>query len=326
MGGDVLENNAKISADIILKKYWENKKRFADLFNAFLFNGEEVIRSNDLEYEPTEVSNHVETKNQVVALPRFRDVLMHYHGIGLAILGIENQYKVHYAMPLRKLLYDGLSYQKQCDRIAEEHREKKDLNSREFLSHIGKNDRLQPVITIVIYYGEDVWDGAKSLYDMLDIPERMKPFVSDYKMNLIEVRKNNLLFHDKDNKDLFTLFDILYNKNCSIKERREKAVKYDSGNHMDKDVLMALAATADTANLSYYKTIIENRAERSDIVCEVFEAIRQEGRQDGQAQQIVRMSMKYHAAQESILSELVTELEITMEQAKEYLNLYGKQR
>jgi hypothetical protein len=233
-------------------------------------------------------------------------------------------------MPLRKLLYDGLSYQKQCDRIAEEHREKKDLNSREFLSHIGKNDRLQPVITIVIYYGEDVWDGAKSLYDMLDIPERMKPFVSDYKMNLIEVRKNNLLFHDKDNKDLFTLFDILYNKNCSIKERREKAVKYDSGNHMDKDVLMALAATADTANLSYYKTIIENRAERSDIVCEVFEAIRQEGRQDGlqegQAQQIVRMSMKYHAAQESILSELVTELEITMEQAKEYLNLYGKQK
>ena len=251
---------------------------------------------------------------------------MHYHGIGLAILGIENQDKVHYAMPLRKLLYDGLSYQKQCDRIAREHKEKKDLNSKEFLSHMSKEDKLQPVITIVIYYGEEAWDGAKSLYDMLDIPDRMKPFVSDYRMNLIEVRDNNLIFHEKDNKDLFTLFDILYNRKYTAQERKTKAIEYDSGNHTDKDVLMALAATADTGNMSYYRAIIENRVqEGDDIMCEVFEAIRQEGEVAGQAKQIVRMSMKYHATDENILSELVTELKISTEQAKEYLNMFGKQ-
>lgn len=55
-------NNTKISPDIILKKYWENKERFADLFNAVLFQGERVIQSEDLQYEPTEVSNHIENE------------------------------------------------------------------------------------------------------------------------------------------------------------------------------------------------------------------------------------------------------------------------
>lgn len=41
--------------------------------------------------------------------------------------------------------------------------------------------------------------------------------------------------------------------------------------------------------------------------------------------QIVRMSMKYHATDDNILSELVTELKISTEQAKEYLNMFGKQ-
>ena len=78
--------------------------------------------------------------------------------------------------------------------------------------------------------------------------------------------------------------------------------------------------------MSYYRAIIENRVqEGDDIMCEVFEAIRQEGEVAGQAKQIVRMSMKYHATDENILSELVTELKISTEQAKEYLNMFGKQ-
>ena len=88
-------------------------------------------------------------------------------------------------------------------------------------------------------------------------------------------------------------------------------------------------ATADKGNISYYREIIENRVqEGDDIMCEVFEAIRQEGRQEGemagQAKQIVRMSMKYHATDDNILSELVTELNISKEQAEEYLKMFGK--
>ena len=34
----------KLKPDIILKNYWSDNERFADLFNAVLFQGEQVIR------------------------------------------------------------------------------------------------------------------------------------------------------------------------------------------------------------------------------------------------------------------------------------------
>ena len=42
----------------------------------------------------------------------------------------------------------------------------------EFLSKFQKTDRLHPIVTICIYYGEDEWDGPRSLIDM-DIPENL---------------------------------------------------------------------------------------------------------------------------------------------------------
>ena len=33
---------------------------------------------------------------------------------------------------------------------------------------------MHPIVTICIYYGEDEWDGPRSLIDMLDIPEEFE--------------------------------------------------------------------------------------------------------------------------------------------------------
>lgn len=41
----------KIKQDTILKNFWKNNDRFADLFNTFLFNGEEILKSDDLTLE-----------------------------------------------------------------------------------------------------------------------------------------------------------------------------------------------------------------------------------------------------------------------------------
>ena len=37
------------------------------------------------------------------------------------------------------------------------------------------------------------WDGPHSLIDMLEIPDAFKPLISDYKFNLIELRKSESL-------------------------------------------------------------------------------------------------------------------------------------
>ena len=55
----------------------------------------------------------------------------------------------------------------------------------EFLSGINKSDRFHPIITLVLYYGESLWDGPTCLSDMMiSMPDNIKAYFSDYKLNL----------------------------------------------------------------------------------------------------------------------------------------------
>ena len=92
-------------------------------------------------------------------------------------------------MPVRNLLYDALNYADQVNELAaSNHKSKKYSNSGEFISGITKNDRLIPVITIVIFFKSGGWDGPLTLHQMLDfneIPDSLKDSIPDYKMILI---------------------------------------------------------------------------------------------------------------------------------------------
>ena len=45
-----------LKPDTVLKNYWSNNEQFADLFNAVLFSGRQVIRPEELEDADTEES------------------------------------------------------------------------------------------------------------------------------------------------------------------------------------------------------------------------------------------------------------------------------
>lgn len=55
------------------------------------------------------------------------------------------------------------------------------------------NQRLAPVITAVVNWGEEDWGRSRTLYDMLEFPkgmeEKLRPFVADYPFNLIHMSK-----------------------------------------------------------------------------------------------------------------------------------------
>ena len=44
---DTAEKN-KLKPDTILKNFWRDNRHFADLFNAVFFNGEQVLKPQDL--------------------------------------------------------------------------------------------------------------------------------------------------------------------------------------------------------------------------------------------------------------------------------------
>lgn len=92
----------KVKPDTILKNFWKDNARFADLFNAILFNGENVIKPEELEEADTDLSTVLKFNSHADTLQKVLDVVKKSaHGVDFVILGLENQQKVHYGMPLR---------------------------------------------------------------------------------------------------------------------------------------------------------------------------------------------------------------------------------
>ena len=190
-------------SDAIGKELMRNNMYFVDAFNAGLFEGEVLINPKNLDdVDPAEIeledpetgSDGFWTKYRYV----LKRALIKTDGKNyFVLLGVENQTEIHTAMPLRSLLYDTLRYTKQAEDVAAEYRQqRKEGNSpkmtkAEFLSGWKYTDKLEPVITLVIYYGTAEWDGAKSLHDMFseDVDEKILECVPDYKINLIEPNK-----------------------------------------------------------------------------------------------------------------------------------------
>jgi hypothetical protein len=311
-----------LKPDTVVKRYWSNNEQFADLFNAVLFDGKQIILPEELEDVDTEESTVLEHREYIESITASRDNVKVRKkatkcGVELVFLGIEGQEHVHYAMPMRVMGYDYGCYKKQYDSNAANYRKEKGLTKDEFLSKMKKTDKLMPVITVVVYYGETPWDGAISLQDMLNIPKEMKPFVNDYKMTLVEARNNELTLHNMNNKDLFNLLEILLSKNCSRKEKKEKAIEY-SGNHkVDKSVAMTVAGAAN-CNLNY--EVLERKG--ADILFTVFEAEREEGK----AEEIVETGYEFGMSEEDILRRLEDKLQISLSTAQEYMDKFGKRQ
>ena len=114
---------------------------FADIVNGFLFNGNEVVKPEELEDMQLRSAYRAEQKLHDME----RDVAKRWkkNGIRIACVGFENQ-----TAP--------------------------DCNGA--------------VITIVLYFGyEQRWTAAKSLYEAVSVPDELKPFVTDTKINVFEV-------------------------------------------------------------------------------------------------------------------------------------------
>ena len=314
-----------LKPDIILKNYWNDNEQFADLFNAVLFQGKQIIKPEELEDVDTEESTILEHKDYAESIKASRDVIKiqkksSVFGVQFVLLGLENEERIHYAMPMRVMGYDYGTYKKQYDSNAKKYKTADDMEEDEFVSRMKKTDKLLPVITIVVYYGEKPWDGAKTLHEMLDIPEEMKPYVNDYKMLLVEARKNDLQLHNINNRDLFSLLQIILSNHISKNTIKEKVIEYSRQNKTDRSVVMAVAGATNT-KLDY------NALGKGDeAMCTLFEEIAKENQMKGKAEGIIETGLECGLSENDILVKLQMKLDISLKIAKEYFGMFGKQK
>ena len=180
--------------DATTRQYISEAEVFADAFNYLIYGGEQVIRPENLtDMDAAQYALPYDEKGKPETVQKYRDTLktLAVKADGQCtylVLGIENQSSVHYAMPVRNMLYDAMQYEKQVRELGRKHRRAHDTGTNEeYLSGMKKEDRLVPVITLVINFGDKKWDGPLSLREMYTPqPEKIQALVPDYKVLLID--------------------------------------------------------------------------------------------------------------------------------------------
>ena len=215
--------------DTIGKWYMSDNAIFADAFNFLLYDGEPVIKPEKLREADTTGIALPYGNNARLTVQKYRDLKKIWAAkedgeVVYILLGDELQSKVHYAMPVKDMLYDAIDYTEQVENARRSYQKKNDtgefsfengtlqmkLTSEEFLSGFRKTDRLMPVITATIYFGADDWDGPLSLHDMMNVPDkRLLRAIPNYWINLIAPARIDDADFEKFNTDLGIALKVL---------------------------------------------------------------------------------------------------------------------
>lgn len=271
--------------DTVTKAFMRENTVFADAFNYLIFNGKKVIQPERLqELDTTELVQLIAKgkNNKNESVQKYRDILkaaviMEDENADYLLLGIENQTEIHYAMPVRNMIYDALQYGNQVAAIAAQNvKEKKAPTRAEFLSGFYKADKLRPVITLVLHFGADPWDGATSLHEMMGFPlEEMRTFIQDYKIHLIDPAA---LEPDELEKFSTSLREVL---GC-IKYSKDKE-KLSSFIRNNTRMMLEINAARVIQAITNITLDLSEEVEEVDM-CKAIDDMMQDSREEGKAE------------------------------------------
>ena len=347
------------TADIVTKEYMRENTVFADAFNYLIYNGKKVIdpaklteidsteialpfgnaekvkaekKRKEQEAEWSSVKNEsVRKKNtsrvgvKMDAVQKYRDVfksmvIKQDEKTSYVLLGIENQTDVHYAMPVRNVIYDALQYGRQVADIAADHRRnKKDFPGKsngEYLSGFFKEDHIRPIITLVIHFGAEEWDGPLSLHEMMATRDmEILSFVENYRIHLIDPAK---LTEEELDKFSTSLKEVMgYIKYSKDKEKLLEFLRTDTRKTIEMNAARVIKMITNTP--------IEVSEEMEEIeMCKAIEDLILEGEAKGEAKGLIEICLEMNFSKEDILRKLQDKLNISMQQASEYFEIYGR--
>ncbi len=265
--------------DYAQNDYFNDKVRFADACNGILFYGKEYIRPEDLQEMNTDIVYLDKDREKLCKV--IPDKLCLWKGIYISVLTIENQSLVDYSMVFRAMKTEALSYEKQFKALEREYCHKGLISEKENLawSRWGKDARFVPVILIVIYYGQDkIWDGAKCLYDMLDMDEELEPYVTNYKMNLFDYHDyEDFSFFKTENRELFEVLS------CAKDEKKMDELltkNLDRYMHLSSDAVGTIF-TLTGIDLSILDNIKDGKEMGIVDMCKAWDDHKEAGRQEG---------------------------------------------
>ena len=311
-------------ADVNVNIWLSEKKRFANLFNGVIYGGRQVILPEDLE-EVNPVSS-VSVKNRTGKtknMKKYRDIIMKWRNQAtFVLLANESQDMVHYAMPHKVMLYDGMDYETQIRNNWKNFNDRRKQNKKtgqplehltagEYLSRFRKNDRLIPIISLVFYYGSEPWDGPVDLYDMFQLEgtkeenEILEKYLPNYKINLVDAER--LKDVEKFSDDLQVILTML-----RYRDSKEELTDYINENkkffqNVDYETSQAMKAFLNMKQ-------IPGEAEHKEMIdmCKAIQEMYDDGVQHGR-DELLKELIQRKLQKKKTLDQIAEELEESVE-------------
>ena len=263
--------------DMVEKLLEDHEDVFADIVNVLLFNGKRVISESSL--KETKLTSQY--KAEIGKLhEQERDVAKYWidGNARIALCGLENQTSEEKYMPLRVIGYDGASYRQQ-------------------LMKENKGNEIVPVVTLVLYYGTSRWSSPHNLKGVLNINDKFKPFVNDYKANIFDIA-----FLDEETVQKFTS-DFRIVADFFVQKRKDKGYEPSRQKitHVDEVLKFLRTMTGDSR---YEVEFSKEDKERGVNMCNVIDKVEKQGIEKGIEQGIFeiisRMLKKGKSVQEIV--------------------------
>ena len=240
--------------DITQKMLERHNDVFSDIVNVLLFGGKKVVEEESLFDATTDSILKIEGRVRF----QDRDVAKYWKDsqINIALFGIENQTNPDKFMPLRVISYDGTEYGKQS--------RTENIDKKKY-----------PVISLVLYLGfEQKWLYPKNLLGIIDVDEKLRPYVNDYKINLFEIAYLDREIIDSFKSDFWILADYLY----QMRVNKNYVADKKSIAHIEELLMLMSAMTGDKR----FEEIIDE-ANTKEVVnmCEVLDIVEARGIEKG---------------------------------------------
>ena len=240
--------------DITQKMLERHNDVFSDIVNVLLFDGKKVVEEEALFDSVTDSVLKIDKRVRI----QDRDVAKYWKDsqINIALFGLENQTTPNKLMPFRVISYDGTEYGKQS--------RTENIDNKKY-----------PVISLVLYLGyEQKWLYPKNLLGIIDVDEKLKPYVNDYKINLFEIAYLDREIIDSFTSDFWILADYLY----QMRVNRNYVADKKAIGHIEELLMLMFAMTGDKR----FEEIIDE-ANTKEVVnmCEVLDIVQARGIEKG---------------------------------------------
>ncbi len=259
---------------------------FAELCNVLLYDGAHVLSEDNVIPGPTEsiyFARNEELHNQ------FQDYSMYHLNEDAirALYTMENQSIPDARMPLRISGYEGAAYRNQYNK--------------------SEKQGIYPVISLVLNWGEKLWNTATTIKELLDypVPEGAEECFNDCRSKVFDMRHLTADVREKFQGDVRIILDYLHDK-------RSMYTNCQKMRHPREVLLMLHALSGDVRYLDMVNTIGEQGGE---TMCELLDECWNNGVSQGISQRL-----------EQDIKNLMKTMKFTMEQAMDALLVPNEER